>query len=205
MKLYAGIGARKTPSVIQTFMVIVSFILKEKGYTLRSGAAEGADESFELGAGEQKEIYLPNSGFNNSKSTLIPTEFSNASEIIGIASAIHPKWPKLDQKSKNLHSRNVCQILGQDLESPVDMVLCWTPDGAEKFDDVNINTGGTGTAIKIASKMDIPVLNMYNKKSFCTIIDLVGYDDIISNISQLQDSLDSNVLMELLDMIERCN
>ena len=51
-----------------------------------------------------------------------------------------------------MHSRNCHQILGYDLQSPVDAVVCWTPDG-------NV-VGGTATAIRIALKYNIPVFNL---------------------------------------------
>lgn len=50
------------------------------------------------------------------------------------------------------HARNCHQVLGANLDSPVDFVLCWTPGGA--------TTGGTATAIKLARKHNIPVINM---------------------------------------------
>lgn len=49
-----------------------------------------------------------------------------------------------------------------DLETPVAFVLCWTKDGAMTESDVTKNTGGTGTAIKLAARMGIPVINMYH-------------------------------------------
>ena len=51
-----------------------------------------------------------------------------------------------------MHSRNCHQILGYDLQSPVDAVICWTPDGAV--------VGGTATALKLSMKAGIPVFNL---------------------------------------------
>ena len=57
--------------------------------------------------------------------------------------------------AKGMHSRNCHQIFGYDLKSPVDAVICWTPNG-------NIQ-GGTATAIKLALKANIPVFNLGRK------------------------------------------
>jgi hypothetical protein len=52
------------------------------------------------------------------------------------------------------------QILGDDLKTPVDFVLCWTPDGAET--STSYSTGGTGQAIRLAIANSIPVFNSHN-------------------------------------------
>ena len=41
-------------------------------------------------------------------------------------------------------------------------VICWTPDGCESHLTRSIKTGGTGTAIAIASTNGIPVFNLKN-------------------------------------------
>ena len=51
-----------------------------------------------------------------------------------------------------MHQRNVHQILGFELNNPVDAVICWTPNG-----DV---VGGTATALKLAMKAGIPIFNL---------------------------------------------
>lgn len=47
------------------------------------------------------------------------------------------------------------------MRSPVDFVLCWTPGvGAESEADRTPDTGGTGQAIALASRWNIPVFNL---------------------------------------------
>ena len=48
--------------------------------------------------------------------------------------------------------RNACQILGMDGETPVSMVICWTPKG--------LRTGGTGQALRIAEAFNIPIFDL---------------------------------------------
>jgi hypothetical protein len=51
-----------------------------------------------------------------------------------------------------MHSRNCHQILGYDLQSPVDAVICWTPNGKV--------VGGTRTALLLAQDAGIPIFNL---------------------------------------------
>src|SRR5690606_1474649 len=51
-----------------------------------------------------------------------------------------------------LKCRNVYQILGETLDKPCDLVVCWTPSGS--------GDGGTGLAIKIARRFKIPVIDL---------------------------------------------
>jgi hypothetical protein len=74
------------------------------------------------------------------------------SETERIASEVHPAWDKCNDWARGMHSRNCHQILGYDLQSPVDAVICWTPNGAV--------VGGTRTALMIAMREGIPVFNL---------------------------------------------
>lgn len=142
---YTGIGSRRTPVEEIRRMKIVAERLALRGYTLRSGAAEGADVAFESGAGAKKEIFLPWAGFNGKASTFQePTR-----EAIEVA--------------RKLQARNSHQILGADLRTPADFVVCWTPDGCESESARTRDTGGTGQAIALASRWGIPVFNLARK------------------------------------------
>jgi hypothetical protein len=136
---YAGIGSRETPDDVQQFMTTAASILEQKGYVLRSGGAVGADKAFECGVvhSMNKEIFLP---------------YGVCHKALCIASTIHPRWVYLNDTAKNLHGRNVYQILGKSLVELVEFVVCWTP----KARDV----GGTRTAILLARQNDIPVYNL---------------------------------------------
>jgi hypothetical protein len=152
---FAGIGSRKTPLEVQNYMQNIAKEMASRGYILRSGGADGADSAFEIGCDlvkGKKEIYIPWPNFNNkTECTFLPIE-----EAFKIASKIHPVWHKLKDSHKKLHARNVHQILGKNLLSPVKFVVCWTSDGTAK--------GGTATAINLAMSYGIPVYNLYNER-----------------------------------------
>lgn len=155
MKRYAGIGARETPDPILKQMVILGKSMS-KDWILRSGGARGADSAFEIGCtlgGGEKEIILPWKGFNGNGSHLVLPEFGNIFDrATAIAELIHPAWHALRDSWRRLHTRNVIQIMGMNLEEPVDLVICWTHKGK--------TIGGTATGIKLAQSLNIPILNM---------------------------------------------
>jgi len=155
---YAGIGARKTPLDVLERMSRLSLRLNELEYTLRSGAAVGADAAFELNS-SLKEIYLPKPGFNGNRSKLTGPSLT----AMRLASYLHPTWKTLPLGIQKLMARNCHQVLGEKLDDPVDFLVCWTPDGVETFDKRTRNTGGTGLAIELADRFQVPVFNLRNK------------------------------------------
>lgn len=197
--IYTGIGSRSTPKSIQYIMTIFAYSLNE---TLRSGGANGADTAFEIGAAS-KEIYLPSKNFNGNDSKLVVTEFDNFKDIYEVAEAIHPKWSACDDYAKLLHTRNVCQVLGKDLDKPSDILVCWTPDGANnRTNQVSSLSGGTGTAIRLAGKFDIMVLNLLNIDDLKMALDLVGDLGFETNFAALADTIDQDDLNEALNLLE---
>lgn len=141
---YTGIGSRRTPNTVLNTMTHIAMLLRREGYILRSGGAEGADSAFERGARESKRIFYAEDATN---------------VAIRIASKHHPAWNRCSDYVKMLHGRNVMQILGRDLKTPSEFVICWTPDGCVGPGRTK-QTGGTGTAIEIAWKHKIPIFNM---------------------------------------------
>ena len=152
-KLYAGIGGRNTPPEVCEEFTRIAYRLMQLGYTLRSGGANGADAAFEEGTGKYvpQEIWLPWEGFNNTDSLLI-LENPIPQSVIAIAEEIYDRWDSTNEAVRKLHARNVYQILGHDLHTPVDFVVCWT-------DRPNTDTGGTQFGIHLAKQYNIPVYN----------------------------------------------
>jgi hypothetical protein len=141
------------------YMERVAAKMAARGAVLRSGAANGADTYFETGCdrvGGSKEIYLPWPSFNGSSSALT----SPSSKAYDLASQVHPAWAKLKHPVRRLHARNCHQILGADLNDAVQLVICWTPDGCEDEASRGPNSGGTATAIVLASRHAVPVFNL---------------------------------------------
>lgn len=165
---YAGVGSRRTPDVDRDRMSALAMRLARMGYTLLSGGAEGADEAFRQGAkaGNGKaEIYRPwpvrhvAAGGWPGERIIVPnaTLMQQAEKLV---SPTHPAWNRLSETAIKLHSRNAMQCFGEDLQQPVDFVLCWTPDGCIDGMTRTRESGGTATAIVLAANHGIPVVNM---------------------------------------------
>lgn len=148
-RFYAGIGSRETPAAVLARFTMLASELAESDWTLRSGGAEGADAAFERGLSAQhpREIYLPWRRFADNASPLI----SPSKEAYALAERIHPAWERCSAAARKLHARNMHQILGQDLATPVAFVVCWTKDGDGK--------GGTGQALRLAKEHDIRIFD----------------------------------------------
>ena len=113
------------------------------------GSGYGGESQFEVYVADQSNIRrstLPR------KHLAIIRNKDLIAETERIASEVHPAWDRCNEWARGMHSRNCHQILGYDLQSPVDAVICWTPNG-------NIQ-GGTRTALMIALKYNIPVFNL---------------------------------------------
>lgn len=174
--IVTGIGSRKCPSEVLSF--ISSLPLTD--YTVRSGGADGCDNAFESTT-KNIEIYIPWASFNKNIITQAHNTISLgniASEKVEIAkdlvADIHPSFKFLSRGAQLLHTRNVFQILGRSLNESEksDAVICWTPDGANTYDKCSRHTGGTGTAIKLASILKIPVYNICNEKDLDSVCDM---------------------------------
>lgn len=166
-RIYTGIGSRHTPAVILAEMRQLARELCADGWMLRSGRADGADWAFEeaaLAARGATEIYLPWPGFGGRPGGIV---FGNNAAAMEMAASVHPAWDRLSQGARKLHARNCAQILGRDLASPSAFVLAWTPDGCIDEASRTRNTGGTATAIVLASRHGIPVFNLQRGVASC--------------------------------------
>lgn len=178
--VFAGIGSRETPGNMQAKLAQVTRRLANLGGQCRSGNAAGADISCQWGVHRAIEedgvdplanqIYLPWKAFNfdcvpqcyGAYYDSFTKESCKAAE--DLMSQLHPKWASLSRGARTLHTRNVFQVYGPDVDEQavIDFVVCWTPDGVEHHSRVQKETGGTGSAIRMASLLDIPVFNLFN-------------------------------------------
>lgn len=140
MKLYAGIGSRKTPQDILDLMSKAAVALDAKGYTLVSGGATGADQAFASRIPADRKI--------------IYTADDATPKAIIAASYYHPAWDRCNSYTRKLHGRNMMILLGKNLDTDVKFILCWTEGG--------LPMGGTGQAIRAAKACKIPVYNLFH-------------------------------------------
>ena len=173
MMRIALIGSRQLEQKQEYFKDVklcynVCMRLAQLGVTFTSGLCElGMDgiaqkaysKAVDLGLASESqfEVYVADD-YNIRKSKLprkhlaITRNKDLISETERIASEVHPAWERCNEWARGMHSRNCHQILGYDLKSPVDAVICWTPQG-------NM-VGGTRTALMIAMREGIPIFNL---------------------------------------------
>lgn len=160
---YAGIGASDTPDAELGLIVWIARRLASQGWGLRSGGARGADTAFECGALEQGgsvEIFLPEAGYANRVTGIDALALPCAERAAQLAESVHPRWRRQNVMGRRLLTRNVHQVLGADLESPVAFVLCWALGSVWHGDQIVNVSGGTGLAVRLAAVREIPVLNL---------------------------------------------
>lgn len=169
---YAGIGSRSIPLEYPKMQIRIAKLLSEYNWTLNSGGAAGSDNSFLAGA-TKANIYLPWASYNANllkelvdgvdRILVIPSTHSDqdskatTAKAIELAKSVVPYWSKLPMSVWLLHTRNVYQILGTDLNTPVEFVVYWAPlnsNGSVK--------GGTRVAIDLATQLGIPTFNLLN-------------------------------------------
>lgn len=157
-KFYAGIGSRKTPVAIQADMNYLARQLSDKGYTLRSGNAEGADQAFASGVkNNMAQVHLPWKHFQLNFQLMYPDHKYITIDILEDMEAFlsvakfHPHAEFLSVVGYQFMSRNYRQVIGRG-EPNSKFVICWTPNG--EYD------GGTAQAMRIADHFQIPILNL---------------------------------------------
>lgn len=170
-KYYTGVGSRKTPENITDLMSNIAVVLYGADYILRSGRAEGSDYAFQRGAEFKynqnimisstrlkQEIYIPNKRFNvnyGRLGELDPSNWDNYKEAEDLMFSIHPKGEYLRGFAREAHIRNMYQVLGVDLNTPSEFLICYATT------DISGNVmGGTASAWKLAKRYHIPCYNL---------------------------------------------
>ena len=174
IKRIAFIGSRKLAEPAHNeaakLFYHVAKTCAELGHILRSGGASGADYIAELAYfdainattadPDQVEIYVPwkkfqaTRGINNPLHHLhvIPSDPVLVQRANEMVYNTHPNPRALSQGALKLHSRNMNQVFGLDLNTPIDLCICWTEHG--------IKSGGTASAITLCERNNIPVFNL---------------------------------------------
>jgi hypothetical protein len=156
--------------------------LREQGWVLRSGGAEGADEAFEQGVMDDPEytendleIYLPWPGFcghQPSVCNIVAPRLQNWSQAVARASLIHPIWNELKRSHQLLHGRNIYQVYGLDLESPAAYIVYYARERADGEVD-----GGTRTAVMAARQAGVRELNLYRPAVLTKLTELLDAEE----------------------------
>lgn len=170
----ALVGSRNLTKVENEFYLKIfykiCYSLACKGIIIRSGGADGADLvaeqaysdaiSNKRATEDQVEIFVPWKPFQAVRGEDNPlyylhktvTNKSVLKRCEDLVKEVHPAFDKLSQGALKLHCRNMNQFFGEDLDSKVDFVLCYTDGGLKR--------GGTASVISLAEKYGVPVFNI---------------------------------------------
>lgn len=171
--LYSAItfvGNRDTP--VKEIKYIAAFAKQfvNSGAILRSGNAHGFDQVLSDIPSDSREIYLPYVRFGRTledrTNVYIPRrEFDNYPQAEALVRKLHPNKNLLPVQMQSL-AKEVYLVLGKDLQSPSDIVFCWTKDGAYQLHQLTEETGRAAMAIRVAIHYNIPVVNINSDMSW---------------------------------------
>ncbi len=225
-KYYTGVGSRETPLYIMYMMAQLAQIFEKKDWILRSGCATGADAAFEdslLNPHISTEIYVPNKGFSKKMGTIHKNYYIIPKEINGTAfeskyreamrmlmeENMHKAWKHCAENIMDLHNRNMFQALGKDLQTPSKFLVCYTNNREKSYEETDINTGGTATAINVASKKGIEIFNLSVNEDFIRLSIFISKNEHLLNKEKLLNTVvrseeynpHKRTYLELMDII----
>lgn len=165
-KIVSGIGTREPPTDdedLNETMRLFCLIATTMGWTLRSGGAIGMDMWFERLWNANKEIYIHKERVGrrlHGVDGAIYVDGWNKAMAQTMALAIHPNPKALKRKGNEdalaLHTRNIFQVLGANLDNPSDIIVYYA-----KFDEDGIEIkGGTRTAVVLGKQKQINHFNL---------------------------------------------
>jgi hypothetical protein len=148
------VGSRKAPECFLRIFEEFGNYIRHKEYWARSGHADGIDYAIEKGARNRCITYLPWPGFNSKCPELgaIRCKKDINPRALEVVLSHEPYVVKLSDAIKKIKCRNVYQLVGENLDKPSDLVVCWTLRGEP--------VGGTGLVIKMARHAEIPIINL---------------------------------------------
>lgn len=169
----AIVGSRTAPEIVLEYMIRLGRTYTDLGIGVSSGDAYDCDKAGWYGAQQSRNFSnaLPRIYLNKSRRNGIPIEqlpgFIDARTLVehrdmatAMALAARGSFHGLNEFGRDLHIRNVYQIHGEDLLTPVMACILWAePDGPNRV------KGGTNTAFQIAKKAEIPlIVNLYHQE-----------------------------------------
>lgn len=177
-KIVTGIGTRTPPfddpELNETMRIFCHFAVK-MGWLLRSGGAIGMDSWFESLWNSNKEIYIHKPCVDNRRAGVdgaIYIGVGRVNKAKEIALGIHPNPKALKPTGVALHTRNIFQVLGENLDDPSDIIVYYA-----KFDNTGEEiTGGTRTAVVLGKQKQINHFNLILPDERTRLIEYVGQE-----------------------------
>jgi len=149
-------------------------LLISKGFTYRfDGNVQDKASLQGYSAGKSRsEIYLPWKGFNKD----VTAKLNRPSEkAYGHAALFHKAFNKLPPTVRAIVARNVHMLIGDECNTPLNLFITYTPDGAETKADVDYKTtGNMSFMIYACEDLGIPVFNLKNASAKERIVEFLN-------------------------------
>ncbi len=187
---WTGVGSRETPPDILLMMEFIGKLLTDLGYVMRSGGAEGADTAFYAGCKKSDkfyeatpEVFLSWDGmtaygkkwYHDPKEGYLDAHrYDTWQAANAIALETRGSWERCGWGGQQHHTRNVFQVIGTDLASPSNFLICWAQPVGKK----GYVRGGTATAVKLAIQKHIEVFNLYHAEHYNRMVDFLDKHDV---------------------------
>ena len=181
-RFVAVVGSREAPPEALELIARVSEAMCDRGVAITSGDADGCDSAGFEGAQRSANfpmvgarIYLPWSPMRypnrptrvaDNRLFFDASKFPNYEQAQALAFEARGSFEGLKRGGIALQSRNPYQILLDDLKTPVASVVCWAKPIGKKG---NVK-GGTNTAVQVAIKHHVPVINLATDEGMARVL-----------------------------------
>jgi len=165
-------GEDGIPPEIEEKFVEISKLLMAKGFMFRyNGDSEPfTNKVLDIDLG-RVEMYLPWKSFNTTINAKMPKPNEKAYHA---AAYYHKAFKKLPNTVRAIISRDVHVLLGENVDNPIKLLLCYSPDGAESIKDIDYKkTGNISFSITIADTLDIPIFNLGNSGALSRMVEYI--------------------------------
>lgn len=173
----AMIGSRRAPQDVLDLMSLTAEVLCDSGVAITSGDADGCDIASFEGALRSSSfplvgarIFLPWNGvsypsgrpkrYADDQVFFDASKFENYEYATTLALEARGSFEGLKRGGIALQCRNPYQILLDDLKTPVASCIFW----AETIGKKGNVKGGTNTAVQVARKFEVPLINLYTEE-----------------------------------------
>lgn len=104
-----------------------------------------------------------------------PTRVFATKKAYEIASYFAPKFNNFPAAVRCIRANIIHAILGEKLDNPIDLVVCWTECGTEKITRETDfkKIGNLGSVFSPCSELNIPIYNIKNETSLKNLIEYI--------------------------------
>lgn len=162
-------------------------LAEKRGIRIRAGGQSETDVVVTENS-KWAEYHLPWKMFNDIEVKGMGSTF-NTDECFEFAKRYYNgDFETVNKFQRALHGRTPRLLFGKNLKSPANLVIVWSDDGAEKAADTGTRSGIAGHIVRMASAVNIPIINLNNPGSFNKAKALLESINVKPNTQQQQQA-----------------